>query len=211
MTYIVVFGDSITYGAWDPESGWVARLRRWLEENRPREDLVYNCGISGDSSRELLARFEVEARARFLEADQDKQPKLVILDIGGNDSYWAHDKGGHNVPLEEYRSNIERLLKMARGFTPKVLVMGLPPVDDAKTDPVPWAPKVSYRTEWIAAYHKALKETCTKANVTFVDTFDDWSRADYKRLLSDGTHPNAAGHQRLFEAVRDALVRNKLL
>jgi len=28
MVNILVFGDSITYGAWDEEGGWVQRLRK---------------------------------------------------------------------------------------------------------------------------------------------------------------------------------------
>jgi lysophospholipase L1-like esterase len=28
---LLIFGDSITYGAWDIEGGWAARLRKFLD------------------------------------------------------------------------------------------------------------------------------------------------------------------------------------
>jgi lysophospholipase L1-like esterase len=52
---ICVFGDSITWGAYDPErGGWVNRLRNDLEK---KEIESYNLGISGDTTADLLKRF----------------------------------------------------------------------------------------------------------------------------------------------------------
>lgn len=30
---ILIFGDSITYGAWDSEGGWADRLKRWAHQH----------------------------------------------------------------------------------------------------------------------------------------------------------------------------------
>lgn len=33
MAKILVFGDSIAYGKWDSDGGWVARLRKYVDVN----------------------------------------------------------------------------------------------------------------------------------------------------------------------------------
>ena len=46
---ICIFGDSITWGAYDPEQGgWATRLRNYFEKQDNDVD-VYNLGISGDN------------------------------------------------------------------------------------------------------------------------------------------------------------------
>ena len=34
MTFILVFGTSTTYGAWDSEGGWVQRLTKYLDNKQ---------------------------------------------------------------------------------------------------------------------------------------------------------------------------------
>jgi len=68
--HILVFGTSTTYGAWDSEGGWVARLRKFLDEktissNYKSEGLIYNLGVSGDKTEDVLKRFEPETKARL--------------------------------------------------------------------------------------------------------------------------------------------------
>ena len=63
---ILAFGDSITLGMWDYEAGgWVNRIGRALgvtSRKNPEDDstTIYNLGVSGNSSREILERFENE-------------------------------------------------------------------------------------------------------------------------------------------------------
>ncbi len=68
MSQILIFGDSNTYGAWDPDGGWVARLRKFADEkNMEGKDyfvLVYNLGIDGDDTSGVLKRIESETVAR---------------------------------------------------------------------------------------------------------------------------------------------------
>ena len=83
---IFCFGDSITYGKWDAEHcGWVQRLRRFLDKNWEiyGDNLVYNLGVSGDTTKNLLTRFEFEIEQRLKE---EKEEVLIIFYIGINDS-----------------------------------------------------------------------------------------------------------------------------
>ncbi|MDO8436493.1 MAG: SGNH/GDSL hydrolase family protein [bacterium] len=57
---ICIFGDSITWGAYDPQNGgWVNRLRNYFEVQDEDID-VYNLGISGDSTTDLFGNIEME-------------------------------------------------------------------------------------------------------------------------------------------------------
>jgi hypothetical protein len=68
MKKIFIFGDSIAYGAWDPEGGWVERLRQWLFVTTRDEynlgTFLYNLSIVGETTADLLKRFTTEIEAR---------------------------------------------------------------------------------------------------------------------------------------------------
>ncbi len=76
MAGILVFGDSISYGAWDIEGGWVSRLRKFLDKKNLSEEnfdcKVYNLGISGDNSSGVLNRFEFETRQRIRKIERER-------------------------------------------------------------------------------------------------------------------------------------------
>ena len=77
MPNILVFGDSITYGAWDKDGGWVQRLRKFLDENY-EDFFVCNLGVSGNNSDDLLKRFEFETEQRI----KEEKKTIFIFAIG---------------------------------------------------------------------------------------------------------------------------------
>ena len=67
---ILIFGDSIVYGAWDSEGGWVDRLKRdahklYFDTKGETKIQILNCGIGGETSRGLLKRVEQEILSRI--------------------------------------------------------------------------------------------------------------------------------------------------
>src|SRR3989344_250824 len=101
---ICVFGDSMSWGAWDMEKGgWVTRLWFYVA-NREREEYVevYNQSISGGTSETVLSRLESEATIR--EAD------ALIFQTGGNDASYEHTPERYMVPIEKFRANIEEII-----------------------------------------------------------------------------------------------------
>ncbi len=106
---ICVFGDSIVWGAYDPENGgWATLLRNYFESAdsppyfREAGDVeVYNCGVSGDKTEDLLKRFEVEAQAR--------EPNLIIFAIGINDSPILLSSNQRRISDENFKNNIFKL------------------------------------------------------------------------------------------------------
>jgi lysophospholipase L1-like esterase len=195
---IGVWWASVTWWAWDREMwGWVARLRRFLD-NRWDRFHTYNLGVSGTTTQHVLERFEMEAKVR--------NPTIVVFSIGLNDSSFAPD--GHVVvPVSEFEDNIKKMILLAKKFTDKIFFVGLPPIDETITQPVPRASDVYYDMSKVTQYDTVTKNVCVSLKIPFVDILDVLDTKD----LEDGIHPNAQWHEKIYLKVRDFMLANKLL
>ena len=202
MNTICVFGDSIVYGESDMLlGGWVARLRKYIEENTAEDWIkIYNLGIHGDTTTGLLKRFKVEAEAR--------EPDLIIFGIGINDSVYRGSLDNNETPKEKFRDNLQILIKEARVFTNNIFFVGLTKVEELKTQPLDGSlTGKSYSNTLIQKYNSDIELLCEKENLFFIEIFNLFDKED----LDDGLHLNAQGHQKIFESVRDFLMINKIL
>ena len=211
---ICVFGASNAYGAFDrEESGWVGRLRKYAEGTVAQitdTALVYNCGVSGDTTKDLLKRFEVEYTARIKDLNRRGQKCAIIFEIGKNDC--AVDKRKEvGVPLKTFGSNLKKLMKLARRFTSKIVFMTITPVDERYSAPWIGDRNLSYKNENVKRYNPVLRTLCSGLGVPLADTFWAFSELDCKPLLEDGVHLNSRGHQKLFEIIKPILIKNKIL
>ncbi len=206
---IIVFGDSIVRGASDRKNGgWVQLLKSYVENKSDFNDTVYNLGSGGDSSSDILERFEQELKHRSKRADKN----IVIVSVGVNDSYYfEEDEKKTNVSEAQYQKNPKKLIAIARKYTKSVFFIGLLPVDNARVQPIPWHKEVSYSYENCEKYNELAKEVCRKENVAFLDIFGFLVKTNYKKLLADGVHPNSAGHRKIFGLVLNFLKRNRVL
>jgi lysophospholipase L1-like esterase len=212
MTTILVFGDSIAYGAWDAEGGWVSRLRKYLDSKTlsGKGDsyyILYNLGVSGDTTADLLARFDAEIKAR-IEDGAGQNDLVVIFAIGINDP--GMQKAKNSVSPEEFQRNIEKLSKKAKALTGNVLFMGSQPVDEKKTHPVPWNIEMHYDNESIERDNRIIEDVCRANKTLFIDLSKPFGNS-YKKLLEDGVHPNSEGHKLIYQTVRDFLIKRKLI
>jgi len=196
---ICLFGDSIIWGAWDPEKGgWGARLRNHFEIN-DFDIKLYNCGVSGDTTDDLLARFDVECVAR--------EPRIIILAIGINDSQYINTKDNPRTPIKKFQNNFDALLEKAKKHTSTIVCLGLTKIDETRTMPCPWKPTRYYTDENIKTYNTKIKEVCKKSGVLFLDVYDLLDSSD----LEDGLHPNPQGHEKMFINVKEFLISNKIV
>lgn len=86
-TITIVFGDSLVYGLHDYEfGGWVNRLRIKLN-NKDKSNFVFNMGIPGENSSNILLRLEDEIKNRYNEEDNFK----FIFCMGIKDSILLND------------------------------------------------------------------------------------------------------------------------
>jgi lysophospholipase L1-like esterase len=191
---ICIFGDSIAWGASDPKGGgWVGRLQNYFLSQGLAVDNdidVYNLGVSGDNTDDLIKRFDVEAKAR--------DPHVIIFAIGINDSQIVISKNQNRVPIKQFQNNLETLILEAKKYTNKIIFIGLTPIDESKTSPIPWNIDKRYSHEEIEKYNSIIKTTALKENLLYISVKEKLSARD----LPDGLHPNSEGHTKLFEIIK---------
>ena len=208
MTTVLVYGDSTVQGFWDTEGGWVQRLRSYLDKkflNNP--DCYYplfNLGVSGDTSKDLLERFQGETKNRLNEA-QDKNEVIIILSVGTNDSMVINKSNKNQIEISNFANNLKELISLAKKYSNTIIFVGDMPVDEDKVDPIPWHDTASYRNEFVKTYQDVAENVCKEQGILFIDLYSVFIRKSYKTLLEDGCHPNNEGHKMIFEIVRDEL------
>jgi len=194
---ICIFGDSITYGVNDLEmGGWVGRFRTYLE-NKNYDGVIYNQGVCGDNTEDLLLRFLVEAKAR--------EPKIIIFAIGINDSQWLTREARNRVSLENFKQNLQQLINQAQTIVTDIGLIGLTPVNEEKTSPIPWNLNKSYKNKYIEKYNQAIKEIAKKNKLEFLDFFAELQKSNFALAFADGLHPDTNHHRAIFLKVKKFL------
>lgn len=185
---IGIWGDSITYGECDEEAlGWAGRLRKSYSVDEYVG--VYNRGICGDTTEDLLKRFDVEY--------ESIEPAIVVFAIGINDSKYPVGKVENLVPIEKFKENMKILVERAKIHTGKIYVIGCTAVDETPRDS-----GTRFSNEQIQMYNDSLKEIAQSENLDFIEMFDV---LDTGVDLHDGLHPNAQGYEKISKVVIDAL------
>lgn len=199
---VLVFGDSITQGYWGVEGGWVDHIRKHYDaiqvqdlEGRD-EPTIFNLGISADTSEDILGRIENETKARTRHGNQP----IVVIQIGVNDS--SLDGESERIAIDQYRRNLEKLVEVSKPIASKLIFIGSSACDEKQTTPVFWG-EFYYANKRIKEYESAMHDIANEHNVPFIPVFDDFKKTLDKGqdLLSDGLHPNSAGHQLIANAV----------
>jgi acyl-CoA thioesterase-1 len=208
---IVIFGSSITWGAWDKGGGWAQRIKtladkKTLSSNFDHWIAVYCLGISGDTSDGLVERFGAEAKARINPRDKN----IFLVEIGINDLQFTSKKNKNKVPPEKYKENIKKLIAKSKSMEVEIIFVGLTPVDE-RVDPIPWTPEYSYKMSSVEQYDKSLREICKQRNVPYIELFSKFPKQDYKKLLLDGVHLTTKGHKIVYMEVVKFLSDKRLI
>ncbi len=207
---IFVFGDSIVWGAWDTEGGWVTRLKKHFNGKAVASEFknyneVINLGVSGNDTNNLLSRFENEITARIYPLIYPGETIGVIFAIGINDSQFINSENRYQVSLEQFTINLKKLISLARKYTDKIVFVGLPPVDEAS----PVQRETSYTNDSIKKYNLLIKNICQKEKLDFIEIFDEFMKTDISELIADGLHPNDKGHEIIARIVEKYLQDKK--
>lgn len=186
---ICIFGDSITWGrGLLARMGWANLLRNELEKQKKFS--LYDLGIDRDTSKNLLERFDVEARAR--------KPDIIIFAIGTNDSVFRKTTDNPETPIKDFENNLQNLVQKAKQFTNAIIFVGLVKGDDRLTNPLADSTTgKSYSKENVKKYNDSIKNIALKNKLQFIDIYDDLNDMDFY----DGLHPNESGHQKIFKKI----------
>jgi lysophospholipase L1-like esterase len=199
---VLIFGDSITWGADDQEGlGWANRLRKYLQAT-DENIAVYNCGIRGDTTENLLEIFSVEANARR----SRKNDELIIFAIGINDSRTLN--GQQQVELSKFKANVQALIEQAKVLTSNIIFVGLTRVVDGKSNWTDDRGNLVYTASTVKEYDTALKTLVNENSVNYVEMFDLLEDSD---MPDDGLHPDARGHEKMFNRIKDYITANNFL
>ncbi|WP_066404709.1 SGNH/GDSL hydrolase family protein [Flavisolibacter tropicus] len=164
---------------------------------------VYNAGVNGNSTTNLLTRLERDVLS--------KSPELVVLMVGTNDMLHT-DK---SLSMAQYEANYQKLISSIRKKSDLVL-MTIPPI---------YAPYVIQRKPQFNGDEKApqarvdsanqvirrlaAKNKCTLIDLNAILTACGGANTDKNSLfqneanfnIADGIHPTAAGYQVIATAV----------
>jgi acyl-CoA thioesterase-1 len=171
---ILVFGDSISagYGLTDVTDGWVALLQKRLQKEGYGYQVV-NASVSGETTAGGLARLP---RAIALH-----HPKIVILELGGNDGLRA-------LPVSAMRANLASMVQLSRNGGAEVLLLGMrmPP---------------NYGPDYTAQFYGAYSATAKDFKLPLVPFLLDGIALTPALMQADAIHPNEQGQPRLLANV----------
>ncbi|MCC7574734.1 SGNH/GDSL hydrolase family protein [Candidatus Woesearchaeota archaeon] len=201
-----MFGDSITLGRGvAPCRGWAGFLKDYFEA-QDIHNVLYNLGVPGDSSRDLLGRFGIEAEAR-VKYIRESDKYIILIGIGVNDSRGMGSPDDFCVSLDEYFLNVKKIVGLAKSFTKDVVLVSLVPVDESL---MPFE-NTFFSNEVIKKYNESLLSISEELGVLYCDVFNEFVNRDYSVLLFDGVHPNKDGYEFMYSVIKNFLVEHKLI
>ena len=174
---ILVFGDSISAGyGLRLEQGWVELLKTRLPSQGYGYQVV-NASVSGETTAGGLARLP-----RALELHH---PKIVILELGGNDGLRA-------LPIAQMRGNLTQMVTLATAIGAKVLLLGMrmPP---------------NYGPEYTRQFALVFSDLASEKKIPSVPFLLNDIALSPNLLQGDDIHPNALGQPILLDNVWPAL------
>ena len=187
-TVNIIFGDSIAYGLGDTEYfGWWNRLRK--KDEKLLKEFFLNLSIPGQSSSEIIERFEFELKRRFNYDDEFK----IFFSFGIKD---ALKLGYDKTYLKIFEHNIIELIKIAKNYTTNIQFLGLLNVNETI--------RVGYKRENIDTINECLESLCHKYSINFINMLDVINIKD----LCDGLHPNELGHEKISQYLYESLYKN---
>ena len=175
---IVAIGDSVTAD----RTGWFELLAA-LTAPDPGGPAWINLGVSGNTSADLLARYDLLVAAR---------PTRVLLLTGTNDAR-EHAGGVKMASAPEFGRNLAALLAaIARDLAVPVTLITPPAADQGRIALEFAGQAVSWQADDIAEIARIVR-TVDAACVDIHAAMTDFGAAGL--LEGDGVHPNGAGQQ----------------
>jgi lysophospholipase L1-like esterase len=188
---ICVFGDSVTHASYIKNS-WTSLLRQYLEEESQYEVNLFNLGINGNTSNEILKRVGAECDPR--------QPNVIFFAYGINDSRYIPELSRCLVEINEFKRNTQEIIEVAKKFTDIIFFVGLVLGDDSQLNlyhELIYGKKV-FDINRSKEYDCILEDIAVRNDCKYIHLLDKLEPTDF----IDGLHPNETGHKKMFEIIK---------
>jgi acyl-CoA thioesterase-1 len=171
---VLVFGDSLSDGFMLKRSqAYPALLAKKLQAAGLKFEVI-NASASGGTTGGGLERLPPHLKHRI---------DILILELGINDAF-------RGLPIAQIQSNLQQIIDKvtARNRNVRVVIAGMQLPGYTEDD-------------YVSAFGKMFAEIAARNNATLVPYLLQGVAGDPSLNLSDGIHPNAAGHKILTENV----------
>lgn len=174
--HICYIGDSFVRGIGDPQNlGWCGRVYY----NDALNISYYNLGVGGDTSTNILKRWERQAKSRFAHDANNR----VVFSFGVNDIVIQNTK--QRVSSTQSEENLYQILSYAKTIYKDILMIGPPPIDDQEAN---------VRIKKLDMLFSAI---CAQQNIPYLTIFEKLNQEPiwHQEVSSnDGAHPRAKGY-----------------
>jgi lysophospholipase L1-like esterase len=196
--YYVAVGDSITFGSQDDilsdGVGYQPILQTMLSETKEYDHVVYNEGVSGDTSLDGVALMPTllirHPNARFF-----------LIQYGTNDAAASRPSGlalkpGDSGYTGSYKDYMQQIITMVKNAGKIPYLSKLPIASGA----------YSYLNTNIALYNQVIDELVVANTIDVVPPDLYCYFQSFPQDLSDGLHPDGSGYQAIADLWQDSLV-----
>jgi acyl-CoA thioesterase I len=176
----VALGDSTGVGVGARDGGYVVRLFKRIEHERPGSRLKNLC-VSGATTEDVL-------RAQVGQVTSER-PMLITLGIGINDL-------GRGLSAEKFAGNYEEIIRRLKAHSnAPIVIANIPDVSLAPVVPAYLKDEAHNR---IVAFNEKIKEIAARQNLFVADAYAETREVipTHPEFFSgDGFHPSDVGYE----------------
>lgn len=215
MKQFFILGASSVYGVGAESDGWGDLVKQHLHSK------MY--GIDGAGEKYEVFNFSKAGSTVEFVTDTatwiyDKYARgsdvVTLISVGGNDAKAENTPENFVCTPEDFEKKVTDLLEVLQQHSKQVVFVSNGFVDESKVSPKqsPFGDgKVSYFTnERRTLFNGITREICESKGIDFVVVDVDKDAWIQNHLYSDGLHPNQAGYQKVFEALKPIVDRSLL-
>lgn len=174
--HIVILGDSITDGyGVDKDNAFPAVLEKMLLESGKSVKVV-NAGISGSTSASAVSRMKWILK---------NPPHLIVLALGGNDGLRGFDP-------EVTKKNLSQAIELAKKQKVKIVIAGM-------------QMPVNYGRSYREKFKQIFPDLAKQHSIPMIPFLLEGVGGEKELNLSDGIHPNEAGHRVIAKTVYNTI------
>ena len=174
----LIFGDSIAYGRGDQRYGGFAGLLKKRMEKRKYGNFVYNLGIPGQRSKDVLKRVENEIECRYNDYDN----LVLIFYVCVKDAISLNENREY---INTFNDSIDGIIHIGKKYTSSIYFLGLLPID--------YQIRTEYNSESVFEIDGNLRRICNDNKVNYLKMKEIIDLSD----LKDGLHPNVKGYKKI--------------